>query len=198
MRHHMVTGAAAAVVVMLLVGSAVAQESSATVRTYQGVSYKLADPSLEVFYTIGEPKEKDSGATQGASAQPFGTMITIAPSAGAAPSGDQPTSAGAGEERKLLRGHSQATDVMVWRQGVETRIALDQIRTMRFTRQPVPVASLPPYVPHFRYAVTVSLVGGQQIEADYVNLGATVVRGMTQNGRVEILWQDVEYLVFDR
>ncbi len=198
MRARMITAVAVMAIVMLLAGSAVAQESNATIRTYQGVSYKLADLSMEVFYTIGEPKGMEGGATQGAAAQPFGTMITIAPSQGGAPGGEQPTSTGSGEEKKLLRGHSQATDVTVSRQGVETRIGWDQVRAMRFARAPVSVASLPPYVPHYRYTATVSLVNGQQVEADYVNLGATVLRGMTQNGRMEIPWQDVEYLVFDR
>ncbi len=198
MRARMIMAVAVMAIVMLLTGSAVAQESSATVRTYQGASYKLADPTLEVFYTIGEPKGFEGSATQGAAAQPFGTMITVAPSPGAAPGGEQPASTGSGDEKRLLRGHTQATDVTVGRQGVETRFGWDQVRAMRFARTPVAVASLPPYVPHYRYAVTVSLVNGQQVEADYVNLGATVMRGMTQNGRMEIPWQDVEYLVFDR
>ncbi len=198
MRSHMVAAGAALAVVMLLVGSAVAQESNATLRTYQGASYKLVDLSMEVFYTIGEPKGFAGGATQGTAAQQFGTMITVAPSPGAAPGGEQPTSAGPGEEKKLLRGHSQATDVTVSRSGVETRVGWDQVRAMRFARTPVIIGSLPPYVPYYRYTATVSLVNGQQVESDYVNLGAMVLRGTTQNGRVEIPWQEVEYLVFDR
>jgi hypothetical protein len=185
----MVTAVAAVAIVTVLAAGAAAQESSATVRTYQGLTVKLADPSLEVFYTIGEPKERKEESRF----QP-GIVVTTNAAAGgaaeqAAPSEQEPT---------LLRGHSQAADLAVWRQGVETRFAWDQVRAMRFARTPVTVASLPPYIPYYRYAVTVSLVDGQQVEADYVNLGATVMRGMAQNGRVAIPWQDVEYLVFDR
>lgn len=189
MRDRMVTAMTAAAIVLLLTGSAVGQESSATIRTHQGVAYKVADPSLEVFYTIGEPREKQDESKS----QP-GIVVTTSAAAGGA--GEQPA---AGEqEARLLRGHSQASEVTVSRQGVETRFAWDQIRAMRFARKPVAVPSLPPYIPYYRYSVTVSLVSGQQVDADYVNLGPAIVRGLTENGRVDIPWEDVEYIVFDR
>ena len=190
MRDHMVSLAAAVAVVMVLVGSAVGQESSATIRTHQGVSYKVADPSLEVFYTIGEPAEKPAETgTQ------FGSMINISTSANAS-TGAEP-SGPAGGEARLLRGHSRASEFAVWRQGVETRIALDQVRAIRFVRTPL-AAALPPYIPHYRYSASVSMVTGQQVEADYVNLGAMIVRGVGQNGRVDVPWEEVESIAFER
>jgi hypothetical protein len=200
MRDHMVAVVAAVAVVMLFTGSAFGQESSATIRTYQGVSYKVADPSLEVFYTIGEPKGMEGGATQGSAAQPFTTMINITPSAGAAPGGDQAASAGAGEEKKLLRGHSTADSITLSNRGVTTPIAWDQIRVLRFERQPVAVEGLrlPPYIPHYKYSASVTLTSGEKVDAGAVNLGGTIVRGTGPTGRVDIPWQEVEYILFDR
>jgi hypothetical protein len=189
MRQHMVTALTAAVVVMFLVGSGLAQDTTATIRTYQGVSYKVADPSLEVFYTIGEPKEKEEPGK-------FQPAISISTSATTTSGGEQ--AAGGAQEAKLLRGHSRASDITVSRQGVETRIALEHIRAMRFARKPVTNAILPPYVPYYKYSVTVSLMSGQQVEADYVNLGMTIVRGASQNGRVDIPWEEVEDIAFER
>ncbi len=199
MWQHMVTAVATVVAVMFLAGSAPGQDISATIRTYQGVSYKLADPSLEVFYTIGEPKSMQAGASQATGGQSFGSMINITNVSGAGAGGEQP-GAGGGAEERLLRGHSRATDIMVWRQGVDTRIPLDQIRAMRFARRPVTNVGLrlPPYVPDYRYSVSVGLVGGGQVEADYVNLGATIVRGTAPNGQVEIPWGEVESIIFER
>ena len=190
MRDHVVAVGAALAVVMLLVGSAVAQESSAIIRTYQGVSYKVADASLEVFYTIGEPSEKPvETGTQ------FGSMINISTNATATAGGEP--SAPAGNGARLLRGHSRASEFAMWRQGVETRIALDQVRAIRFVRTPL-AAALPPYIPHYRYSASVSMVTGQQVEADYVNLGAMIVRGVGQNGRVDVPWEEVESIAFER
>ena len=200
MRDHMVTAVAAAAVVMLLAGSAVGQETSATIRTYPGASYKVADPFLEVFYTIGEPKGMEGSAYQASAAQSFGTMINITPPGGTAPGGDQTAPAGAGEEKKLLRGHSRANDITLSKQGVETRVAWDKIRAMRFERTPVTVDGLrlPPYISHYKYSASVTLTSGDKVEGGAANLGGTIVRGTGPSGRVEIPWEEVESIVFDR
>jgi hypothetical protein len=199
MRQHMLTAVAAAV--FFLVGSAQAQESSATIRTYQGVTYKVADLTLEVFYNIGEPKSMEGSASQ-AGSQPFTTMINVAPVASASTGGAEPAAAGggAGEEKRVLSGHSRASDITVSNRGVTTRIAWDQIRALRFARKPVTDAGLqlPPYIPYFKYSASVSLISGEQIEGDYVNLGGTIVRGTASTGRVDIPWDTVEYILFDR
>jgi hypothetical protein len=201
MRQHMVTAVATVAVVVFLVGSAPGQDISATIRTYQGVSYRVADPALDIFYTIGEPKSLQANPSQVSGSQSFGSLVNITNVSGASAGGEQP-GAGGGAEERLLRGHARATDITVWHQGVETRIPLDQIRAMRFARKPVTVVGLrfPPYIPDYRYSVSVGLITGEQVEADYVNLGATIVRGTgtASNKRVEIPWGEVESIIFER
>jgi len=41
-------------------------------------------------------------------------------------------------------------------------------------------------------------VDGERVEADYVNLGTAMLRGTTPNGRVEIPWEEVEHVIFER
>ncbi|MFQ5520232.1 MAG: peptidoglycan-associated lipoprotein Pal, partial [Candidatus Methylomirabilia bacterium] len=69
-----------------------------------------------------------------------------------------------------------------------------------FFRQPVEKSPLPPYVAatHFRHSATVVLVDGSSVEGDYVNLGTTVLRGMTPEGRVDIPWREIENVRFER
>jgi hypothetical protein len=193
------TVTAVTAVVVFLVGSAAGQESSATIRTYQGLSHKVTDLSLEVFYTIGEPKEKEKEED---SSQRFQPTISVMSSSTAATGGEQLPFAGAGAEKeaKLLRGHSRMSDITVSSQGVETRIALDQIRSVRFARKPVATAGLrlPPYIPYYRYSASVSLTSGAQVEADYVNMGGAIVRGTAPSGQLDIPWEEVESIVFER
>ncbi len=198
MRQYMVgTVTAVTAVVVFLVGSAAGQESSATIWTYQGLSYKVADLSLEVFYTIGEPKEKEEGPSQ-----QFQPTIAVTSTSTAATGGEQLPFAGAGAEKegKLLHGHSRISHITVSNQGVETRIALDQIRSLRFARKPVAAAGLrlPPYIPYYRYSASISLTSGAQVEADYVNMGGAIVRGNASTGQVDIPWEEVESIVFER
>ncbi len=198
MRQYMIgTVTAVTAVVALLVGSAAGQESSGTIRTHQGISYKVVDLSLEVFYTIGEPKEKEE-----VSSQQFQPTINVMSTSTAATGGEQLPSAGAGAEKeaKLLHGHSRISHITVSNQGVETRIALDQIRSVRLARQPVAAAGLrlPLYIPYYRYSASVSLTSGAQVEADYVNMGGAIVRGTAPSGQVDIPWEEVESIVFER
>jgi hypothetical protein len=189
MRHRVLAAAAAVAVAALLVGSAFAQDINATIRTYQGVSYQVADPSLEVFYTIGEIQEKGEEPK----AQPGIVVTTSATTA----TGVEQAPGGA-PEAKTLRGRAQATDITVSRQGVETRIPWDQVRSIRFARRPLTLGVLPAYIPHYRYSASLTLVSGQQVQADYINLGATMVRGTGQSGRIDIPWEDVEQINFER
>ena len=82
---------------------------------------------------------------------------------------------------------------------VERRIPLLSLASLVFTRQPV-VSSIPSYLAatHFRYAATAVLVDGTTVEGDYVNLGTTILRGTTADGRVEIPWHEIETLRFVR
>jgi hypothetical protein len=194
MRHSAVGVVVVAIVVFSWTDSALSQESRATVRTYQGVSYTLADPSLEVFYTIGEPKEKkDEDRTQ-----QFQPLISVAASAGAPAGGEQtPGESGSEKVAKLLRGHSRATEIAILKNGVEARIPWDRIRSLSLSRKPVTVAGLPPYVPYYRYSASAVLIDGARVDGDYVNLGTTMLRGQTPTGRVDIPWEQIEQVVLE-
>ncbi len=192
MRRQRVGVVTLAIAVAAIGGGAVGQGPSATVRTYQGIAYRIGDPSLEVFYTIGEPEEKKEDL------QNFAPTINVTTNT-AAPGGAAPAPPPGGEkEEKLLRGHSRATEITVSREGVESRIHWDRIRAMFFTRKPVAVVGLPPYVTHYRYGVSVTLMDGERVEADYVNLGSAMLRGTTPNGRVDIPWEEVQQVIFER
>jgi hypothetical protein len=192
MRRLLVGMMASAALVAPLAAGAADQETSATIRTHQGILYKVADPSLEVFYTIGEPKEKKEEP------QSFAPTINVTTSI-AAPGG--PGEAGdkkEEKEEKLLRGHARADGITVSREGVERQIYWDRIRTLFFTPKPVVDSGLPPYVTHYRYAVSVTLVDGERVDADYVNLGGAIFRGTTPDGRIDLPWQDVQSVIFER
>jgi hypothetical protein len=182
--------------VVVLVSSALAEESRATVRTRAGDSYEVSNPTLEVFHTLGEPKERRAEPTGLQSSITFTSSTPYPSQQGDQPAGGEP-GADTGKE-KLLRGHSRLTELVVWRQGVEIRIPWNRLRNIRLARQPVFDSGLPPYVPHYRYSASVSLVDGEQVEADYVNLGTALLRGSRTVGRIDIPWEEIEYVTFER
>jgi hypothetical protein len=173
--------------------AAVCQGATATVRTYEGESYTAANLSLESFYTIGELKARPPER------ETFQSMISVSgspttPQAG----GSEPKPYGGDQqksEEKMLPGHSRIGQLTVVRNGVETAIPLERIRGMLFVRSPVQDSPLPLYISHYRYSVYVSLLAGQTVYGDYVNLGTTVLRGTSSAGRVEIPWEEVERVV---
>ena len=61
MTRRLLIGTLAMMAVALLPGMAPAQDVTAEVRTWAGQSWMLAQPSLEVFYTIVPPKPEGSG-----------------------------------------------------------------------------------------------------------------------------------------
>src|SRR5574341_1055734 len=148
MLRFMVRAVTVGAAVAALVGDPAAQEPSATVRTRQGPSYRVADPSLEVFYTIGEPKEKKEEG------QGFQSTINVGvggggymggaggPAGQAAGPPEAPGGPGAEKEEKLLRGHARATAISVWKEGAEIQIAWDPIRAMLFARSLVTSSGL--------------------------------------------------------
>ena len=183
MRMNMLIGLA---VVAGLAGAAVpavAQDMTAEVRTWAGESWRLTQPSLEVFYTIMPP--------EGDKPERVNTVVTVQATVEDLPKLRE-------QVEGPLQGHRQSGVVTLSRGGVETQIPLASIRSLQFFRQPVEKSPLPPYVAamHFRYAATAVLVDGSRVEADYVNLGTTVLRGMTPEGRVDIPWQEIENVRF--
>ena len=193
----------------VIVSSAAAQDIVAEVRTWDGATWRLTQPSLEVFYTI-MPAPKDSG----------GAAAPAAPSAvaGAGTYGASGVSGGGssgamffGSVKDLsslvapggppsLQGRARLDVITVARGGVETQVSLGSVASIAFSRQLVAGSGLPPYWAgsHFRSGATVTLTDGSRIEADYVNLGTSVVRGMTPQGRVDIPWGDIQVLTIQR
>ncbi len=171
---------------------AAAQDMIAEVRTWKGESWRLTQPSLEVFYTI-MPPEKEEGAaatTLSISATPSELQDVAVPEL---PQLEAPTVVGA------KQGHRQADVVTLSRGGVETRIPLARIRSLQFFRKHPENDALPPYVAavHFRYSAAAVLEDGSRIEGDYINLGTAVLRGMGPQGRVDIPWQEIENVRFE-
>jgi hypothetical protein len=176
----------------------VAQDLSAEVRTWAGQSWRLAQPSLEIFYTIPAPQK-------GGAADSYG-----APPSGAAGGSSQSSLSMSGPLLALesffdsgpgpRQGHRQAEYINIRRGAVETRLALASITSLTFTRQPVSGSSLPPYYVgrHFRYAATAVLTDGSRVEGDYINLGTLILRGQTAEGRLDISWEDIESVRFQR
>jgi len=167
---------------------ATAQDVIAEVRTWTGESWRLSQPSLEIFYTIMPTVPEEEAAPAGPPAQAIQMAGPVA-------------SLKAAFEKKTepQQGHRQTDAVTLSRHGVETQIPLSNIRTLQFVRQPVQQSPLPPYVAptHFRYSAVAELVDGSRVEGDYVNLGTVVLRGLTPKGRVDIPWYEVENVRFE-
>lgn len=164
---------------------AAAQDMIAEVRTWKGESWRLTQPSLEVFYTIAPPEgDKEETAVQ--------TQVSIQ-----ATIGDLPTLRE--NLKKPLQAHRQADVVTLSRGGVEAQVPLTRIRSLQFFRQHPENDPLPPYVAvnNFRYSAAAVLEDGSRIEGDYINLGTAVLRGMAPQGRVHIPWQEIENVRFE-
>ena len=174
--------------VAIAVAPGAAQEPVAEVRTWSGETLRLSQPSLEVFYTIPVKGEDTPPADAAASTPPpmlFGSASSLA---------------GALEKKpEPLSGQRQAESVTFQKGAVERRIPLLSVASLAFTRRPV-VSALPAYLAatHFRYAATAVLLDGTTAEADYVNLGTTILRGTASDGRIEIPWHEIETLRFVR
>jgi hypothetical protein len=184
-----------AAALMWLVASAApagGQTMGAEIRTWTGQTYQLAEPSLEVLYTIMVPK-KDGGSgpsetapTTGANTPTlFGSADTI--------------SQFLDEQPEPLQGHRQSETITLRQGRAEIRLALASIGALFFARQQAR-STLPWYVAseHYRYSATAVLNDGSRIEGDYVSLGTTFLRGRTAHGRVDIPWEQIETVRFTR
>lgn len=189
---------------VVLVASAApgaAQDVTAEVRTWGGQSWRLAHPSLEVFYTIVPKAREGAAAPLPPGATPVSPGGGSSMSPGAQPSGSMQTPSPLSERGpEPKQGHTQREVVTLHQEGVEIQIPLMSIASLVFFRRPIPNSPLPPYVApiHFHYAATAVLVDGSRVEGDYVNLGTTLLRGMTPQGRVDIPWEDIEIVRFER
>jgi hypothetical protein len=165
---------------------------SAEVRTWTGQTYQLTETSLEVLYTIMVPK-KDEGAGPAEAAPSTGARTPMLFGSANA------ISQFLDKQPEPLLGHRQSEVITLRKAGTEIRLPLASIAALFFTRQPAR-STLPPYVApaHYRYAATAVLGDGSQVDAEYVNLGATFLRGRTAHGRVDIPWEQIEVVRFTR
>lgn len=170
----------------------VAQTPRAQVRTWAGEAYELADPSLEVLYTI-QVKRKDEGPEPAESAQSTGAKTPMLFGTASA------IGAFLDKQPEPLHGHRLRDTVTLLKDGTEIRLELASITALVFARQPVRT-ELPPYIAaqQYRYAATAVLNDGSRIEGTYVNLGTTFLRGRTMHGRVDIPWDQIEVVRFTR
>ena len=184
---------ATALLMMAIIPPAIAQDTTAEVRTWSGQSLVLAGPWVEVFYTT-VPK-------------PAGGEETPAPPGGAPP---VPGMAAGGifqsmkhavqEGPQAVRAQRETSVLTFSRAGVEHKVPLERLAMLTIARQPVAGSSLPPYVSptHQRYGATATLTDGSRIDADYLNFGTAVLRGMTSQGRVEVPFDQIESIRFTR
>jgi hypothetical protein len=184
----------AAGLVMLVAGAApaVAQTMSAEVRTWTGQTYQLAEPSLEVLYTIMVPKKDEGGA-------PSDTAVSTGARAPMLFGNAASVSQFLEKNPEPLQGLRQGESITLRQNRSEVRLALANIGALFFSRQPVR-STLPPYVAPelYHYSVIAVLDDGSRVEGDYVNLGTTFLRGRTATGRVDIPWDQIEIVRFKR
>ena len=200
MNRHALIALLALIGVAALPIPALAQDVTAEVKTWSGQSWRLSQPSLEVFYTIVS-KPQEAAAEKGDKTTGI-THLTLGSvrRESADPSLATLNRLFGGSAPDTIQGHRQGQEITVYRGGVATQIPVANISSITFTRQPVRDSSLPPYAAatHVRYAADIALADGGRIAADYVNLGTAIIRGTTPEGRVDIPWQDIEVLRFAR
>lgn len=171
-----------------------AQEPTAEVTTWSGQSFRLAQPRLEVFYSI-VPADAEGASDMGTN--------------GSTPGGpQQPEIRGSFRSlRRLLdRGPApisaqrEQNVLTLVKAGVEIQVPLARLASLTISRQPVADSPLPPYVApgHQRYSATAVLTDGSRVDGDSFSPGTAVLRGTTAVGRVEIPLEEVASIRFER
>lgn len=184
----------AVLAVALALGSANAgaQSRTAEIRTWDGDTFRVTDPTFEVFYTIAPPPKEgntlpDSEKRQGpGSNRGAGLMVSL-----------EALKPLVDNRPEIAMQHHRPTDaVTLVRDGVEVRIPVEQLTSLTFFRHPVR-STLPPYLSaeHRRHTAVAVLADGSRVEGD-VNLGWTYVRGSAPQGRVDVRWDRIEVVRF--
>jgi len=183
---------------------ATAQDVTADVKTWSGQTWSLSQPSLELFYSIVS-KSQEGTADRGAGTMDRVSNFTSLTLGGLRTEAADPSLVTMNRffgksAPDTIQGHRQAQEITAYRGGVATQIPLANISSITFKRETVRDSSLPPYIAatHVRHAADITLADGGRIAADYVNLGATILRGASVDGRIDIPWQDIEVLSFVR
>jgi hypothetical protein len=201
---------AAAFLVLLLLGvpaaEVFAQDIGAEVRTWSGRSLRLTQASFEIRYTIVPAKGAGGAAPGGAPGGPTagvyaGPLVTgmgggTSGSIGSLQGFEQFTS----QSAEPIQGRRPVDYLNVYQDGVTHHLAVGQIESIAFRRQPVVDSTLPPYVApeHVLSSAMVTFTDGSTLDGDYVNPGTMLLRGTTPEGRVEIPWQEIETVRFSR
>lgn len=183
---------------LLLTGPtlAVAQDVVAEVETWHGATLRIAQPSLEVLYTVVPAPLTTTAGVQlagpgGAAAGPGGgmqpgTTRTV-----------RETEIGAGPAP--IQGRRAQNAITFVRQGVEIQVPFDRIAALLVERRVAPSNVLPHYVePVMQYVATATLTDGATIEAASVNFGSALLRGVVPQGTVELPLEDVKLLRIKR
>ena len=196
-RTLLVVSVALAVVMAstLPVGS---QEVVADVETWRGGSVRIAQPSLDVLYTIVPPRRQVPGAGP--------TATTGGPGAAGAPAATSgtPSSGASLIGFGLSTAPSDATQtrdrlqtLTFVRDGIETRIPFERIADLVVERRDV-ASSLPPYIRPTQYSAKAVLTDGSTIDATSVSFGMIILRGTGPQGAIELPLEDVKTLKIKR
>jgi hypothetical protein len=178
--------------------AAAADDIKLEVRTWTGQTWRLSQATFDLFSTV-VPTTQEEGKV---APQSDATALVGGTGRSRAALFGSPQELGALFEKRAepLQVRRDATSVGIVKGGVETRVPLDRIASLLFYRQPLWASPLPPYVApsHFRYSATAVLTDGSRVEGDYVNLGTLRVRGTGPQGRVDMPWEELEVVRFER
>ena len=178
--------------------AAAADDMKVEVRTWTGQTWRLSQAAFDQFATI-VPRTEEAGK---ATPQSEATSVVggTGRSRGAFFGNAQELSQLFEKKAEPVQVRHEATAVAIVKDGVETRVPIERIASLLFHRQPICTSTLPPYVAsgHFRYSATAVLTDGSRVEGDYVNLGSFRVRGTGPQGRVDMPWEELEVVRFER
>lgn len=177
---------------------AAAQDVVAEIETWRGGSVRIAQPSLDVLYTIvpapllgptGTPITGGPGTA--AQAAPTGTTMGASRTVAA-------TAVDAGP--RPIQARRQQNTLTFLRDGVEIRVPFDRIAGLVVERRDIVTSTLPPYISpmHAQYVASAVLTDGSTIEGAYVNFGTTILRGEGPQGSIELPLEDVKTLKITR
>jgi hypothetical protein len=183
-------------ITLVLAGTALAaaQDVVAEVETWRGGSVRIAQPSLDVLYTIAPaPLLGPTGApiAGGPSTPAQAATGTMGASGSVAK-----TAVGAGPQP--IQARRQQSTLTFLRDGVEIRVPFDRIAGLVVERRAIVTNTLPPYISHAQYVARAVLTDGSTIEGAYVNFGTTILRGEGPQGSIELPLEDVKTLKITR
>ena len=178
--------------------AAAADDMKVEVRTWTGQTWRLSAAAFDQYSTF-VPRTEESGKITPQS-EATNVVGGTGRSRGAFFGNAQDLNQLFEKRAEPLQIRHEATAVVLAKDGVETRVPLERIGSLVFHRQPIWTSSLPPYVAssHFRYSATAVLTDGSRVEGDYVNLGTLRVRGTGPQGHVDMPWEELEVVRFER